>query len=163
MYFVIRRSFFLKATFKKKKKKSTFFHLICFLHPGQESEMSLFSPPSLHSSLAVLLLNRCIQSVKSSLEVLPAAYWFIINEIRTFECQGGFCPIVGWIVACQEDLLFNRRGHRRNKDEQKTDIIEAMVISIDGSEDSEVNSGNIFIKPSEKVPGQVFTCLYLFI
>lgn len=125
--------------------------------------MSLFSPPSLHSSLAVLLLNRCIQSVKSSLEGLPAAYWFIINEIRTFVCQGGFCPIVGWIVACQEDLLYKRRGHRRNKEVQKTDIVETMVISIGGSEDNEVNSGNIAIKPSAKVPGQVFTCLCLFI
>lgn len=85
--------------------------------------MSLFSPPSLHSSLAVLVLNRCIHSVKSSLEGLPAAYWFIINEIRTFVCQEGFCPIVGWIVACQEDLLYYRRGHWRNKEEQRTYMV----------------------------------------
>lgn len=52
------------------------------LHPWRESEMSLFSPPSIPSSLTVFMLNRCQRWVKSSPEGLPAAYWFIINEIR---------------------------------------------------------------------------------
>lgn len=108
----------LEANFKKNIHFSSTPFASC-----TASEMSLLSPPSLHSSLAVLVLNRCIHSVKSSLEGLPAAYWFIINEIRTFVCQGGFCPIVGWIFACQEDLLYNRRGHWRNKEEQRTDMV----------------------------------------
>lgn len=116
----------VEANFKKKPKKTSTVippHLLPAQHPGLESEMSLYSPPSLHSSLAVLVLNRCIHFVKSSLEGLPAAYWFIINEIKTFVCQGGFCPIVGWIVACQEGLLYNRRCRRRNKEEQRTDMV----------------------------------------
>lgn len=90
------------------------------LRPWRESEMSLFSPPSIPSSLAVFLLNRCQRWVKSSPEGLPAAYWFIINEIRAAVCRGGFSPSVGLTPACQED--------RRRERSKRTDRDRRMLL-----------------------------------
>lgn len=82
--------------------------------------MSLFSPPSIPSSLAVFLLNRCQRWVKSSPEGLPAAYWFIINEIRATVCRGGFGPSVGLTLACQEDRR-QERSKRTDGDRRMLD------------------------------------------
>lgn len=74
--------------------------------------MSLFSPPSISSPLAVFKLNRCQCWVKSSPEGLPAAYWFIINEISAAVCRGGFGPSVGQTAACRKtDNLRAQREH----------------------------------------------------
>lgn len=82
------------------------------LHLWWESEMSLFSPPSSSSSssLAVFKLNRCQCWVKSSPEGLPAAYWFIINEIRAAVCRGGFGPRVDRCRARKTDNWRHSRG-----------------------------------------------------
>lgn len=57
-----------------------------FTRGGSRRCPCVLLPPS----LPVFPLNRCQHWVNSSPEGLPAAYWFIINEIRAAVCRGGF-------------------------------------------------------------------------
>lgn len=77
-------------------------------------------------------------------------------KLGTFVCQGGFCPVVGWIVACRGDLLYQRERSWKIRRSAKVRYYRSRGHFWEGSK---VNSGNIFIKPSAKVPGQVPTCI----
>lgn len=88
----------------------------CFTHGGSRGCPCFLLPPS----LAVLALNRCQRWVKSSPEGPPAAYWFIINEIRAAVCRGGFGPSEER-GCCQE--------HRRWDGETEEETLEGSTPS----------------------------------